>query len=541
MAKIPDVNRLDRSIPTGRAAIATLDIPDAGLVAREGSKLLHNLAERRTKNQLAKADVDMATALVAETNAYDDDPDYSTITERFTGNTKKRLGEIASTIDNGEARNAFVQSYREKLAVQTERMNVVARGKEREFERGELIERSDKLINSGIVSGDVQGTYDRYSELVDSSVDLGWMDADEAAKSRLEFKHRLAKGRIERLEPEKRVEALKQPWAKNNLPADDYSTLLRKAEADTLKGKAQGIVDEFMAEDKPREEILAKIDKKYSLKPDLREEVERRYDYAMAEQRKDVVEARSDLNDKYMNDILKGERVDDLISEADQEAAGGDLMRQFRAAEANTIRGRKVPFSITHQDRMYQLKIASDKGVPGAAVKMREYFLAHVAEMNATQQKAWSEVTIDGLVPPDVESGLTDIQVISSRLPDSSDAEKRRVMLGEMGEWRKKYIDQFGKVPTDDDRDKYIDRQLMEYGVGRWWRTDTPVREMNVEQKKQVLTDMAEDNPDAYQRAAQYFVDQNIMPSPAELMEKINEVKNAPVPLSTDDMPEIVP
>lgn len=261
MAKIADYTSLERRIPTGRAPVARLDTRGVGAGYEATAGILSEQAERITKNQIAKADVDMSIALTNAVNELDQDPDYQTHGERYTGAIEGRLGEIAATIQDGNARNAFVQAYRPKIAVGAEKVKAKAWGKEREFEQGEMTRRIDAVRDEAIVSGDIIGANTRIATLIDSARDLGHIDADVAAGTKIKFRDQLAEGRIKYLPPEQRVEALKKPWAKKHLDPDVHARLLREAEADAVLGKAQATVDGLggmtYAE---RRDVIAQID-----------------------------------------------------------------------------------------------------------------------------------------------------------------------------------------------------------------------------------------------------------------------------------------
>lgn len=519
MARIPDALSIARPVPQGRAPVARMDTQFAGAAMGELAGALGEMGERQSRNQLAKAEADFLITKAEQDNAYEQDDDYSTIPERYEGAMSERLGEIAGNIDDPELRNEFVNKYRVNVAQGTERIKGVAWGKERDFERGSLDDRLNKLRESALQSGDLVMANQAADDLVGSAAELEFVSEQERVAMTTDFKHGLASGRIEMMEPEKRLEALKQPWAKN-IPSDTRAKLKREAEKATRAGKAVGIVDSYMSKELDIETGMVEAEK--ITDPLLRKEVESRFAYDHGMQRKATVEQQSELRDIYFSDVALGKLTVDNIPKDDWEAMGADVQASLISAQGQSARGAKTPFNVVHHDKLMQLKVQADRGVPDAGIKMREYFIANAHGMSETQQKTWSTASIDGLMPLEAESGLSDAQIASAKLPASIDAEARRVLIGEIGEWRENFIERYQKQPTDKDRDDALDRMLMEYATGEFFgiRMGTkPVYEMSEEESREAMVLMREDNPEAFANATDYFKDKGVQPTAAEFME----------------------
>ena len=521
MAKIPDYTQIKREIPQ---VSGDIDVRGVGTTVAPAlmkvAGVTAGIQERKSKNTLAKAESGMFTDLIAESNAYDQDPDYGTFDERFTGNIEKKLGEHASTIADPMLREQFIQRFRPKIAQSLVKIQDLSFGKESEFERGELATSLKTLRDAAVLSGgdDILGANDRAAALIQSNVDLGYIGADDAVKFKASFKDDVVKGRIELLPPEERVGALKQKWAKN-LPPDELAGLKRKADEELLDGKAMAMVQDMEARGINLTD--SRIEIKKIKDPKLRKTVQVQRDYAFQKRDREVVEHRTNLGDKWFDDLALGEKtVEDIQDAGEWDAMGKNLQREMLSAQRNSVKSTTIPFSLKHHDALSQKKIASDRGVKGAAIDLRNYVLEHQSEMPASQAKGWLTISIDGLVPDEVDSGLTDMQSISAMLPETSDADKRRVMIGTMGEWRKKFISQFGKAPTPSDRDDEIDRLFLEYDKG-FFGIDTPYHEMSVEDRKESLMDMKSDNPNAWKRTQDYFVSKGYVPNQSELMQKL--------------------
>jgi hypothetical protein len=541
MAKIIRSEDIKRIVPAGQKAIATYSTEGVGAPYEAASNLLDEQVDRTTKAQLAKADADMAVALTAKTSEYEKDPDYKTVPDRFNGEIEERFGEIAASIQDAAKREDFINRYRPRIAIAGEKVKGFAWNKEAEFERGETLKRGESLRNAAVVDGDLAGARERYSAVIDSNVELGYIDADKAEKLKMDWINETAVAHIKSLDPEQRLEALKQPQVKDNLRPDVHAELLRKAGEDSREGISQDYAQSVVYDKgMTRAEANAAAYKKFKKDPKTLTAVEKEIAYEFAKRDKADVEARTELKDKWFDKIALGEMtVTDIKAAGEWDAMGANLQSTMISAQRASVTAVKRPFNIEHHDRLMMFKTAAKNGQKVKAesedqstdpgIRMREYFLKHAAELSPEQQKTWSTASIEGIMPDEVESGLTDVQSIAARLPETADASKRRKFLGEMGEWRKKYIKRFGKEPTDDDRDKYIDRSLLEYDAGIFY-SQKPVREMDIEEKRIIMTDMRDRDPAAWKEVEKYFKELGYTPAPAEVMQKFTEYEGKVMP-----------
>ena len=522
MPKIPDYTQLKRDIPQVSGAI---DVRGVGTTVAPAlmkiAGVTAGIHERKNKNLLAKAESNMFTDLIAESNAYDQDPDYGTIEERSTGNMEAKLGEHAATITDPALRQQFIQTFRPKIAQAQVKLQGVAFGKERDFERGELTTSLETLRNAAVLSGgdDILGANDRAGALIQSHVDLGHVDADEAVKFKASFRDDVSKGYLETLEPEERVAALKQPWAKKNLAPDDYIGLRRKADEELRIGKAQTQVDEYLDSDMDRAEVMTAIDKKYSKKPELRKEVETRFDYAFSKQEKARVEEQSGLFDQYYLPVRSGESMVADMPREDLERMSPSQQNSLYSAQSSSVSKAKVPFNINAEDNLnilYQGKRFQD---------LREYFIENASSMSDTQNNKWSKATVEG-VSPELKSPFTVTQTINNKIPNYSDS--RKADLNEaLTEWMFEYQTKEGYYPPDDVRDKQLDRMIMEHDTSWWWGVGTkPVFEMSDEEKTKVLKYAREDDPDSFKDAEEYFKIKGTQPDHGQFMEAYTTLKD---------------
>ncbi len=515
MPKIPDYTALPRDLPR-----VSGDIDVRGVGANIGKGLLDvarvtaDIHRRTNNNIFAKANADMAIDLIAESNAFDEDSDYATFDKRFTGSIEEKLGTHAATITDSGVREKFIQNNRVKIAAAREKVKDLAWGKEKDFERGELITRLETLRNGAILSGEIGDANKAALNLIQSHADLVHIDADDAVKIRNSFRDDLSKGFIQAQSPEKRAQLLKQPWAKKYIAPDEFAELKREAEESLRIGKAQAAVDGYLEKGLDRADVMADIDKKFSKDPELRKVVESRFDYAFDKQEKAIVEEQSELFDKYFLPVRSGESTVDDIPREDLERMSPAQQSNLFSAQASSVSKTKIPFNVQAEDQLnilYQTKKFQ---------ALREYYTENAAAMSDSQNKAWSKVTVDGVVPPDIKSLFAATASIDAKTPGYT-KERRGALKEAMNSWYQDYQESTGQIPTDDLIDKQTDRMIMEFGTTGWFmgRDIKPIFEMDTEEKNFVMAQAKEEDPVSFDDVGKYFRTIGVQPDHAQFME----------------------
>jgi len=520
MPKIPGAAALKRDIPSidGRIDVRGVGA-NIGAGLMDVAAVASQIGEREKRNQLAKANADMSVALISEANAYDQDPDYATFDERFTGNTETKLGEVAATIENEQLRNEFIQKYRPKIALSREKVRGLAWGKEKDFERGELTTRLETLRNAAILSGDIEDANTQALDLLQSHADLGHIDADDSVTIRNSFRDSLSKGYVEAQDPERRAETLKQPWAKKYLAPDVYAGLKRQADDELRIGKAQTQVDEYLDTDLDRADVMEKIDKKYSGDPKLRKEIESRFDYAFGKKKVARVEEQSALFDQYFLPIRLGEATIDSIPREDLERMSPQQQNSLYSAQKNSVSSAKVSFNIGAEDKLnYLLKT---RQFP----ELRKFFVENAGTMSDSQNKSWSEVSIDGVMPIEVESLFTAKASIDAKTPNYT-KENRAVLKDSMDTWYRGYQQRENRIPTDDEVGKQIDRMILEYDTSWWWGGAQKMFEMTEDEKTYVMERAREEDQTSFDDTAEFFRAKGVQPDHAQFMEAYTKLKD---------------
>lgn len=523
MPRIPDVTQLARVNPNGQAPIAREDTRFAGAGLESLSGVVGDIRQARNNNQLAKARADLLIKKSEIDSAAEKDQDYKTLPQRYESQLSEQLGEIAGQIEDPSVRAEFVTQHRVTVAEGLARARSLAAGQEKDHERAGLQERLDKIRETGVSTGDITAANEAAQALIASTSDMGWMSEQERYKVGQDFKHGIATDRLKTMAPEERLHALKQDWAQN-LPTETRTALKRQAEDESRAGRAMTIVDGYMSRGLDYAEAMDAAQRIGDAK--LRQEVERRFEYDFGMAEKADVQNKSDLRDKWFGDIALGNaRVDDIPTE-EWDAMGAGVQGSLLGAQAGAAKGTTVPFNLEHHDKLTQLQKMGERGVPGAGVKIREYFIAHAHEMSDSQQKTWSDISIEGVMGPEAKTGLTDVQAIAAKLPTTADAERRRVLLGYMGEWRQNYIAQHQKNPSDKEREAAIDRAMIEYSTGFW--SSKPVYQMTDEEVGNSLARLKGDSPTAFTYAEEYWKRKGVQPTNAQFMETVLKAKDMP-------------
>jgi len=520
MSKILGSRALKREIPTVSGNIRT-----QGAGANIGAGLMDianvavGLAERKNTNQIAKASADMSVALIGESSALDQDPDYATHDKRFSGSVDEKLNEYAAGIANPNARNKFLESFKPKIALARERVKNKAWGKEQDFERGELITRLDTTRNAAITSGNIGEANENALALIQSHVDLGHIDADDAVKIRHSFRDDLSKGYIKSQAPEKRGELLKQPWAKKYLAPDDFASLKRDAEQELIAGKSQAQVDDYMAKEMSREDAMADIEKKYAKKPELRKAVEQRLDYDINKRDRGVEEARDELYEKYFLSVRSGKDsagkrfTIDNVPREDLEGMSTEQQDNLFRAQANSVSKSKVPYNNSAEDNLNGLIRARE------FQEARKFYRENSSSMSDAQNKKWSNVTIDG-IDPENKSPFTVTQTINNKVP-KYDKTRKGALNEKVTEWIYDYQEKEKKYPTDLEIDKEIDRKILEFGTTHWiWGSDPkPMFEMSEEEKTFVLDEAKDKDKKSFDDVKDHFKSLGVQPNHSQFME----------------------
>ena len=553
MAKIPNVADFQRNIPSPNRSIATIDTSQVGGVNRAIANTFGQLAEREAKHQFAKAEADLTITLQSTHEKYKNDPEFDTINERYAKETQERISQIADSIGIPSMREEFLVRNSPRVNEAKERVAGLAWSKKKDSELGDTANKAEALMNAGIQSGDLAESAYNFDSVIDSNVDLGYMTADDAEIAKQKFRNDLAVRHIKSLPPEQRAYALKHNNdVKDNLPPDTYNELLRQAEEDGNLGEAQKYAyEQVHVKGAFRENATKDAFKKYGNNPKLLKSVQEQIDYEFSKRDRATAEVQTELGNKWWDMITQSNdpmaEWEALRQTEDYQHMNADLQQSLWNAAKNAVKQVKIPFNGAVNDEMQRLLTLAENGMKAeimlpdmnqqsptfgqlkptkvdAGIALRNFYLNNRHSMSDSQRDKWGKVSLDGTMPPEIKSGLTDIQVMKAAMAGAGikDAALQDKWLGEMGEWRTEFQRlNNGKEPDDLDRQKWIDKKFMDkvtYDPG-WLSLQRPAKELSVQQRTSVMEDMKKRDPEAWQRALQYFASQGKpKPTDEELM-----------------------
>jgi len=528
MTKIPDhLSLVKSSVPSGAMPIARMRPVSTGL-QELGAGLMAD-AGKMTDEQVAKARADFLVLKAKQDSAYENDEDFETVQERYTEAVEGGLGEVAGTIGDASARNRFVDDMRPSVAVGIERAKDIAWGQKADYELGGLKERLNSLREAGLtgvggIDPDTGETMDPITEsassanqMIDSAVANNYMSAESAAESKRLFRESLALGKIQMMPPEQRMDALKQKWA-SFIPSDRRAQLMREAEEHMYEEKAQTIVDEWAGDSEiDTGEFMDRLRKIGDKR--LRDKIETEWHYQNGQNERVRLEEQRAFRDKYLSKVQLGDMKQSQIPRFDWKAMDAPTKTAIINAERARASGKtKLEFRLDHFEKRLKFEKAIEAGIPGAGTAMYNYFHKIAHEMNEKQQRAWAESSIDGDLPDQQKSTLTDQQYMNGRLSEKGDVELRREAILWAGDWRDKYVAANKKEPSITERNKAFDDYVYREYKSGWWLfgSDKRMVEMDEDEQQDVLDDLQEENPHIYAVVDAHYRKKDIVPTPSE-------------------------
>ena len=332
------------------------------------------------------------------------------------------------------------------------------------------------------------------------------------------------------LEPEARVDALKSDWAKN-LPPDTRARLMRESEAAALDDKAQRVVNSWRGlTATERMEAM----QKYSGDADLFDEIKRRSDIKMNQERDAKGEEQKEFLDQYSEMIREGDiTVDEL-----KRNYGGE----WRAMDSSTKEAlRKIEEEPTRTrsdlDTYLTLSALALENTTESRRQLREYFNKNYHMLSHEDQRKFGVIGVDKPTPDEYKSGFTNTQLIAARVGAIPNIESKQAtalksqVTSAFMDWQQTYYTDNGKYPTEKEVTDFIDGQLMVGSEGGWFGGDTRFVEMSDEDWKDTLKTMASSNRTAYESAERYLTNNNITnPTRAQVRELYDYYVSNPEP-----------
>lgn len=412
MPTIPDVSRLKRAIPEDMTTVTRVDTSDVGRGTEALGRAFKDIADDRDEYELNKAEANYLIAKTKEDNAYKDDEDYATIPQRYEENTSKLMSDISAKITNPRVREQFLLRQRQNQAVGIERIKALASDKERDFERGEILNIENDLFDVG-VQGNIVEAVKQYERVLDSG--HKYISKEEKAKRVESFKERASTAWIKSKEPEQQLELLKSPGAKH-LPADVKIELKKKAKEKLREHKAIDIVDDIRNRDLPPGDAFNEVRQKYQDDPELRQDIEARLEYEFTVDRNSEIDAqRTIFQDVYLP-VRQGKDINDPEIQAAMRVMTPDQVRSmYNAAAAAAGGGSRGTAKTSPRWLVNELNRLHAQG---AHDEVSALFLEdnNFEKLSTSDFNVWSKNTAEGLVDPEAKSINNDHRAIQQRM-----------------------------------------------------------------------------------------------------------------------------
>lgn len=247
MAKIPQPENLQRREISGNQPVSGYSTQGVSDPLEHLSNMLQTEADAQTEYQVKSAEVDLVTYQSEFEDRAKKDQDYGTLEKRYSEDMNGRITKTAANIQIPSVKQAFIEAQRTRMQAGTERIRNMAFGKQKDFERDSTNTRLNN-IKKAVLSGKVDfssGTA-MVKSILSAGVNNEFYSHEESGKVTKAFQDNLAIEKLTMMDPEERLGALSEPWAKN-LPSSVVSTLRKEAKADAIQSKVYSFADEQIA------------------------------------------------------------------------------------------------------------------------------------------------------------------------------------------------------------------------------------------------------------------------------------------------------
>lgn len=519
MATIPDVRSIPRSVTSGEQSIST--VRNAGAIGQGMQAIgqgIGQIVDADTRYQTARA----SNALLISKTELDNDEfegvEYGEITKQYQDRYKASREDISSKITNPLARRAFNEKADLLEADGMARASNMARKRELDVERANIQGDLLKLREAGL-NGDLIGTLDAAKETLDIATEKGYYTEQEALKVYESWKNDAAVGKLEMMEPEDRLTALKQPWA-NNLPSDVKAKIERTGKAEKIKQDATLLAESSIARGMSRLEYQEQVNTITDIKQ--REEARSVGNTMYDRQERNLNEAQGQAYEDIAARIdIDGEDYDDIVK-ADEAS-----IRALTPAQRSNLRKiseeRFNPRTNSDPDMLIELSAAATTN------DWAEYNRLIKDESSRLSPSDRVKFTVKGFesqIPAEAQSKLTNIQAITSALSFMDITGKKATpiknrLIREVDQWRIREIERTGKEPTNNDRDKYIDTLMLSRDRG-FFDTEKPMFEREPIEQVAIIQ---EQEPDMFETIKAHFAKRGIDPTDQQIIDAYSRVR----------------
>ncbi|MCG7985067.1 MAG: hypothetical protein JAY90_20245 [Candidatus Thiodiazotropha lotti] len=512
MPTIPNVTTLRRRDDSGQAAVSSYSTEGVTAALDESAKFADDLREKRLRSQASKAEADMMVFMEQQKTAFDHDDDYETIEKRWNEGVTDQFGRIASTIQDGEVREQFIQKYRPRIEAQRGFMRDLAWGKEKDQDRADILERSQGIKDAFARSGDPEVISTGYALFENSK----GFDQEEIAAAKQSFGIEVVKGRlsvISEKDPDQAI-ALLQSEVGENLPEGERAKLIQNYQEKSIGHKAIGLAQGYMDRDLSISEGMSEAESIED--PRLREAVEKRFNYAKRMEKAGEIESQAKVHEYWHVKIGPkgdGSSIEDIPD--DQWLILGAGQRQNLEAlqydEPKRLSDPRVLINL------------ADKALTAERTKDWTEYNQFLSENSSklSQKDLVSNAVISleaqhkGLNPEAI-SDLTDKQMVRAAMGEAYNEKNAAVLLGKFDDW-KMIKRAAGKEPDDSEKKAALDRFILNYDDHWGWGSD-PYYQLTEDQVKENLRVMKESNPGRFRTIYKLFAANRTEPTDDQIL-----------------------
>ena len=476
MATIPRGQDIGRRTPDMQVPIIRQDPREAGGVAFAIADALSHTLDSRTKLEVSKAEAAFLTEKVKHDNAYDDDEDYATISDRYGKGVTDSLGRAASLISDPRVREEFALSTGVRVAEGQERINSLARNKEIDYERAALSSSLEGIRESGLTGSVIDAT-NAARGYVDAAVENNLISAEEGQRVLSGWTQDMAVAKLEMMDPRDRTEALAAEWAQN-LPSDTRIRIAREAKKENDEDTAIIMVAQWMKEGVDPLQANARFAEIEDL--DVRVETERRFNNEWTRSVHAESQAKVDILNEYFPKIRAGQMQVSDLPPGTIDALGTDAQTLFAAEQQAATEPPKTSDPEVLWE-LYQLK--NNPQTSGVVLEERFREVAHL--LSPSDFNVWANVASRAMTPED-KSTLTYLQYVDAQIrtayptqPDRDRQARGATIRLEAEEWRNNFLLQNTREPTTTERNNFVDSLFLELPTkigGFSGNPKTPVR-----------------------------------------------------------------
>lgn len=510
MPRIPDHNSIPQRPYSGQAAVRGVRPPAIGDAIAAGASQIEQAhlqeMERETNYAVAKA----GSTFLAERTRIDTetlkDEDYKTVVDRHGQTLREKASEIAMTIPDAKAKEMFLAQQEPRIAASQAAVQKGAWARERDFKRGD-IETDLATLRAMVVNGNGVEAMESAAVLIEAATGTHPGDpygAEESGEVLRAWQRDSALAWLKALPPEQAIERLDDPVAAN-LPDDVKAPLRRELEQKTRRGKAQHIVDSWMAQKVSRAQMRQALRKVGD--GQLRGEIEREIDYQFQQNQQAQREEQTKWFDHYYVEVRlqktrDGEDVAmdprDIVEFYDM-----DPSQQERLLQAHSAAMSPVKYSDRGViDQLHRLNSAKRYDL------LRDYFegsgkfegtggVGHL--LNNSDFDTWSKVTREGEAPIEYETLIVNQQMLRSKAQESgmggknpTTAKETGQMLEQLRDWHLRKFTDDGHPPIDSEVEDKIDQLLIEVKTAFTFSSPR-IYAMNPNETKEAFETLKED------------------------------------------------